>query len=164
VQVLRNCGTATEQRSNVLTATAQTATPELLYLQANADGRNPVAAVGLAGEYIGSPGSIPGVTLRPAQAGDILVVYALGFGATSPAQATGVPAAGIAQTAQPVTVSIGGVTLADSDILYAGASPYFIGLYQINLRVPAGVASGNQPVIVKAGANQSPTGGYLAIR
>lgn len=164
VQVLRNCGTATEQKSNVLTATAQAATPEFLYLQANADGKNPVAAVGVAGEFIGAPGSIPGVTLRPALAGDVLVVYALGFGATSPAQTTGIPAAGIAQTAQPVTVSIGGVTLADSDVLYAGASPYFIGLYQLNLRVPAGVPSGNQPMIVKVGANQSPSGGYLAIQ
>jgi len=120
--------------------------------------------VGTAGEWIGTPGSIPGATLRPAKPGDILVVYALGLGATTPAQTIGVPAGGVAQTAQPASVTIGGVDLAPSDILYAGASPYFIGLYQVNLRVPAGVLSGNLPMIVKVGANQSPSGGYLAVQ
>jgi hypothetical protein len=56
------------------------------------------------------------------------------------------------------------VPLAPGDIQYAGVSPYFIGLYQINLRVPDGVPSGNQPVIVKVGVNQSPAGGYLAVQ
>ena len=164
VQVLRNCGTATEQKSNTLTVTAQSATPELLYLQANADGKNPVAAVGLAGEWIGAPGSIPGANMRPAKPGDVLVVYTLGLGATTPAQTVGVPAAGAATVALPVTITIGGVPLSASDIQYAGASPYFIGLYQINLRVPDAVPSGNQPMIVKIGSNQSPTGGYLTIQ
>ncbi len=164
VQVIRNCGTAAEQKSNILTASAQSASPELLYLQTNADGRNPVAAVGLAGEWIGAPGSIAGATLRPAKPGDILVVYALGFGSTIPAQVTGVPAAGAAQVAQSVGITIGGVPLAPADIQYAGASPYFIGLYQINLRVPDGVPSRNQSIIVKIGSSQSPAGGYLAVQ
>jgi len=77
VQVLRNCGEATEQKSNVLNATAQSASPEFLYFQANADGKNPVAAFGALGEYIGPPGLISGVTFRAAKAGDVLVVYAL---------------------------------------------------------------------------------------
>jgi len=55
------------------------------------------------------------------------------------------------------------VPLAPGDIQYAGVSPYFIGLYQINLWVPDGVPSGNQPMIVKVGVNQSPAGGYLAV-
>lgn len=164
VQVVRNCGASNEQKSNVLTVTAQAASPELLYLVANADGKNPVAAVGLAGEWIGAPGSIPAANLRAAKAGDILVVYALGFGATTPAQTVGVPAAGAATVSLPVSITIGGVPLAASDIQYVGASPYFIGLYQINLRVPEGVSSGNQPIIVKVGANQTPSGGYLTIQ
>jgi trimeric autotransporter adhesin len=164
VQVLRNCGSATEQKSNVLTVDAQSASPELLYLQANADGHNPVAAVAASGEYIGAPGSIPGANLRAANPGDVLVVYALGFGATNPAQTVGSPATGAASLAQPIGISIGGVDLAPDDILYAGASPLFIGLFQINLRVPDGVPSGNQSMIVKIGSAQTPSGGYLAIQ
>jgi uncharacterized protein (TIGR03437 family) len=165
VLVARNCGDANELKSNILTASAQTSSPEFLYLQANANGQNPVAAVSATdGAFIGAAGSIPGANLHPAQVGDILVVYALGLGATSPAQQDGVPAPGIANAAQPVSVSIGGVRLAQSDILYAGVSPSYIGLYQINLRVPAGVAPGNQPMVLTVGTNQSPAGGYLTIQ
>ena len=164
VQVLRNCTTANQLQSNVLTAAAQPASPEFLYLQANASGQNPVAAVATTGEFIGVTGSIPGANLRPAVAGDILVVYALGLGATTPTQQDGVPAPGIGQTSLPVSITIGGVPLASTDIFYAGVSPSYIGLYQINLRVPAGVVSGNQPVVMKVGTNSTPVGGYLTIQ
>ena len=157
----RNCGEATEQKSNVLNATAQAATPEFLYLQINADGKNPVAAVGTDGLYIAPTGLIPGA--RTAAVGDILVIYALGMGATDPAQVVGAPASGIA-SAPSVSVTIGGVPLGAPDIFYAGASPAYIGLYQINLRVPLGVAPGNQPIVMKVGTNQSPSGGYLAVQ
>ena len=161
VQVLRNCGTPTEQKSNVLNASALAATPEFLYLQINPDGRNPVAAVGSDGLYIAPAGLIPGARL--AAAGDILVIYALGLGATNPAQTVGVPASGIASIAAP-TITIGGVTLAPGDVLYAGASPAYIGLYQINLRVPVGVPSGNQPIVISTGSSSSPARAYLAIQ
>ena len=157
VQVLRNCGTAGEVKSNVLHVTAQAASPEFLYLATNADGVNPVAAVGADGGFIGINGAA-------AKAGDILVVYALGLGATNPAQTDGVPAAGAAAVTLPVGVTVGGVSLAPTDILYAGVSPSYIGLYQVNLRVPAGVASGKQPIVITVGTNQSPTLGYLTMQ
>jgi uncharacterized protein (TIGR03437 family) len=162
VQVMRNCGDATEQKSNVLNASAQAASPEFLYLQINADGKNPVAAVGTDGLYIAPSSVIPGA--RAAVPGEILVIYALGLGATDPAQTIGVPASGIAQTFVPATVTIGGVMLSPSDVLYAGVSPAYVGLYQVNLRVPAGAASGNQPIVIKIGNAQSPAGGYLAVQ
>ena len=97
---------------------------------------------------------------------DALSFYrdALGLGATKPGQIAGIPASGVGETALPVSVSIGGVPLASTDILYAGVTPSYIGLYQINLRVPQGVPSGNQVVIVTVGSNQSPAGGYLAVQ
>ena len=157
VQVLRNCGSAGEVKSNLLNVTAQAASPEFLYLETNADGVNPVAAVGADGGFIG----INGAT---AAAGDILVVYALGLGAANPAQTDGVPAAGAATVTLPVGVTIGGVALAATDLLYAGVSPSYIGLYQVNLRVPAGVANGKQPIVITVGTFQSPTLGYLTIQ
>ena len=62
------------------------------------------------------------------------------------------------------SITIGGVMLAPADVLYAGVSPGYIGLYQINLRVPAGVPSGNQPMVIKIGNNSSPAGGYLTVQ
>jgi uncharacterized protein (TIGR03437 family) len=161
VQVLRNCGESNEQKSNVLTVSAQASTPEFLYLQINADGKNPVAAIGTDGLYIAPPSVIPGARL--AAAGDVLVIYALGLGSTDPAQTVGAPATGIASVAAP-TITIGGVTVSPADLFYAGVSPQYIGLYQINLRVPEGVPSGNQPIVIKVGANPSPAGGYLAVK
>jgi len=128
VQVLRSCGEATEQKSNVLNVTARVATPEFLYLQINADGKNPVAAVGMDGRYIAPPAVIPAA--RSAVAGDVPVIYALGLGATDPPLTTGVPAGGIASIAPP-TIAIGGVALSAADVLYAGATPGYIGLYQV---------------------------------
>jgi uncharacterized protein (TIGR03437 family) len=164
VQVLRNCEEAGELKSNVLTVTAATASPEFLYLSTAADGKNPVAALTAEGEFVGTPGSIPGANLRPAKAGDVLVVFALGLGATDPAQVVGVPAAGIGSVTLPVSITIGGVSLSAQDILYAGVSPSFIGLYQVNLRVPDNVPSGNQSLVIQMGANRSPSGGYLTIQ
>ena len=63
----------------------------------------------------------------------------------------------------PVGITIGSVALTASDILYAGVSPSYIGLYQINLRVPAGVPSGKQPMVLTVGTNLSPSGGYLTV-
>ena len=103
VQVSRNCGDATEQKSNVLNVTAQAVTPEFLYLQVNADGKNPVAAVGTDGLYIAPPAVIPGA--RAAAVGDVLVIYALGLGATDPVQTVGAPASGIACRWRPRTLS-----------------------------------------------------------
>jgi uncharacterized protein (TIGR03437 family) len=164
VQVLRNCEEAGEIKSNVLTVTAAPASPEFLYLSTAADGKNPVAALTAEGAFVGATGSIPGANLRPAKAGDILVAFALGLGATDPAQVVGAPAAGAGAVTLPVSVTIGGVSLAAQDILYAGVSPSFIGLYQVNLRVPDNVPSGNQPLVIQIGANRSPTGGYLTIQ
>ena len=64
----------------------------------------------------------------------------------------------------PVSITIGGVPLAASDIYYVGVSPSYIGLYQVNLRVPDGIPSGNQSMVIQVGGTQSPTGGYLTIQ
>ena len=63
----------------------------------------------------------------------------------------------------PVQISIGNSTLAASDILYVGVVPGSPGLYQINLRVPATVQPGNQPVSLSVSFAPAPSGGYLTI-
>ncbi len=87
------------------------------------------------------------------QAGDVLTIYCAGLGEVNPPLDAGVPAPldQLENTVNPVTVSIGGVS---APVLFAGLTPGFAGLYQVNVTVPAGVkASDTAPVIV-SGAGQ----------
>ena len=91
---------------------------------------------------------------HPARAGDIVVLYATGEGVTTPPVGDGVPAADpYPQPAAAVTLLIEGQP---ADLLYAGSAPDFVGLMQINARVPAGV-SGEAPVTLAAGTQVSKT-------
>ena len=56
-------------------------------------------------------------------------------------------------TVNPVTVTIGGNPAA---VAFAGLTPGFTGLYQINTVVPTGLSSGNQRVIISVAGQQSP--------
>jgi uncharacterized protein (TIGR03437 family) len=163
VQVLKNCGEAGELKSNVATVKAAAATPEFLYLRNSGDGVNPVIALNSGGQFIGPSGAVPGVTLAPAKPGDVLTLYALGFGDTDPLAVPGAALNTAASLAQPFAVSIGGMQLAAADVLYAGIAPGWNGLYQLNLRVPAGLPEGNQSVVIQVGDASSPSGAFLAI-
>jgi uncharacterized protein (TIGR03437 family) len=82
------------------------------------------------------------------KAGEAVVIYATGLGATSPAVATGQAAPAVpplALVTTPVKVTIGGVEAA---VEFAGLAPGFVGLYQVNARVPAGVTAGNAVALV----------------
>ncbi len=81
---------------------------------------------------------------KPAKAGDVLVIYAIGFGQTTPAVQSGAlaPSSPLAQL-NNVLVRFGVPGLFDSSIAvaaqFAGLTPGFAGLYQINVQVPQGV-------------------------
>jgi uncharacterized protein (TIGR03437 family) len=82
------------------------------------------------------------------KAGEAVVIYATGLGATSPAVATGQAAPAVpplALVTTPVKVTIGGVEAA---VEFAGLAPGFVGLYQVNARVPVGVMAGNAVALV----------------
>jgi uncharacterized protein (TIGR03437 family) len=65
----------------------------------------------------------------------------------SPPAQTGAMPPPLSQTVVPVQVSISGVA---AQVLYAGVTPGFTGLYQINAQIPAGTPSGAQPLVVAA--------------
>ena len=75
---------------------------------------------------------------NPAKAGEVVVLYATGLGRTTPDTGYGE----VATTAAPIKqlsdlkLTLGGVTVDPRQILYAGVSPGFGGLYQINLKLP----------------------------
>lgn len=83
---------------------------------------------------------------HPAHVGDYLTVYCTGLGPlqasdgqTPPADGDAAPVSPLFQTVAPITATINGV---NAPVLFAGLTPTLAGLYQVNLQVPAGVASG----------------------
>jgi uncharacterized protein (TIGR03437 family) len=77
----------------------------------------------------------------PAAPGDIVVLYATGLGAVDRAVGSGQasPATPPAVVQIPVAAYVGG---APAVVHFAGLTPGFAGLYQVNLQIPAGVAPG----------------------
>ena len=92
---------------------------------------------------------------NPGRAGDVLVVYATGLGPTTPAiEGASLAPASPAVVIAPVAVTIGG---RDAEVISSVASPGFAGLYQVAVRVPAGVAAGNAPLVLRSGQAVSNT-------
>ncbi|MCC7175185.1 MAG: hypothetical protein IT159_08310 [Bryobacterales bacterium] len=85
------------------------------------------------------PGAIPGVVSRKARPGDTLVLYGVGFGSVSPDVPPGEIAPAANSLNQRLEVRIGGAPAA---VTYAGLAPGSIGVYQLNVAVPA-VAAGD---------------------
>jgi uncharacterized protein (TIGR03437 family) len=86
-----------------------------------------------------------GTAFVGAKAGDIVTLWATGFGPTSPVQPSGVLTNGAPTVAQTVTVTAGGIA---AEVIGAVMSPGFAGLYQVAVRLPGGVPSGG--VLIKA--------------
>jgi uncharacterized protein (TIGR03437 family) len=81
---------------------------------------------------------------KPAQPGEEVVLYAVGLGQTNPPQQTGQPAASAAPTVTPIALDFNyrpnslatKPAPAAPQALFAGATPGFVGLYQVNFVVP----------------------------
>ena len=88
---------------------------------------------------------------HPLTAGDGVVIYCTGLGAVDPAVPAGsaVPLSPLSHTVTPVSVTIGGQ---QAQVLFAGLTPTYVGLYQVNAIVPTGVTVGSQvPLVVTQG-------------
>lgn len=92
---------------------------------------------------------------EPIAGGDVVYFYATGLGAVTNPPATGAasPREPLAHAVVPPRVTVGGVP---ADVLFAGLAPDFVGLFQINIRIPAGAPSGNAALVVESGGAASP--------
>lgn len=103
---------------------------------------------------------------KPADKGSVIILYATGEGQTNPGGIDGQIANGPSYpvpVAKPAaTVNIGGLP---AEVLYAGAAPQLVaGVMQLNVRIPAGVASGDVPVEVLIGGAKSQPGITVAVK
>ena len=96
---------------------------------------------------------------NPATAGvTILQIFCTGLGPVNNPPASGSPASltSLSSTPAKATVTIGGIQA--TNVPFSGLAPGYVGLYQVNAQVPAGVASGNAvPVVISMGGVASNT-------
>jgi uncharacterized protein (TIGR03437 family) len=91
---------------------------------------------------------------RPAKAGDTLIIYCAGLGAVDPAVDAGVAVDRLTKTVKPVGLTIGGV---QAEVSFSGLTVGLTGLYQVNAKMPDGVAPGDAvPVVLSVGSVSSP--------
>jgi uncharacterized protein (TIGR03437 family) len=151
VQVTNSAGTGTG------TATLQTYTPAFFTLQA----KYAAARHNTDGVYVAPAGYLGNSTAsRPAQPGEIIQLYATGFGPTTPAVPAGQTVASPAPLADlsQLHVTIG---TAPATVQFAGiVSP---GEYQLNLVVPL-VADGDQAILATIGGVSSQSGLSIPVR
>ncbi len=135
VQVTRGTSTSTAQ-----TVSVATTSPGIFIVnETNQTG----AIVHLNGTLV--------TTTAPAVPGEYLSIYCTGLGPLNIPVQSG--AAGPTTPPLPQTTTTPTVTIGSSNALvaYSGLAPGFVGLYQINVQVPAGLAAGNQQVQVSMG-------------
>jgi len=95
------------------------------------------------GTFAAPSGSVPGFTTHPAKIGDPdgIAIFATGLGAVSPPVANGgIPASGLSNAVTVPTVLVGNVP---AQVLFAGMSPQYVGLNQINIVLAPGTPTGN---------------------
>ena len=146
------------QASAPVTATFQAAAPAFFMFPGN----KYIAATHSDGTTLAGPsGLIPGATTTPLASGETVVLYANGFGPTTPA----VPNGQLVTTALPLvnapSVTIGGQP---ANVTFAGLSA--TGLYQINAVVPKLAGSGaalDAAVSAQMPGGQSQTNAFLSV-
>lgn len=94
---------------------------------------------------------------NPATAGAFVLIFCTGLGDATADPATGSPAPPVEllQTLIAPTVTIGGLP---AHVSFSGLAPGYVGLYQVNVQVPAGLAANNAaPVVLSIGGAASNT-------
>jgi uncharacterized protein (TIGR03437 family) len=101
----------------------------------------------------GSTGEMVTVT-KPAQSGEVVVIYCTGLGAVTPQVSTGSAASTttLSRAILPFAVTVGGK---DAVVDFAGLAPTFAGLYQVNLEIPSGLTGTSVPLVIQVNGSAS---------
>jgi uncharacterized protein (TIGR03437 family) len=109
-------------------------------------------------DILGPTGNSLGYPTVAAQAGDVVELFAVGFGPTTPAVPAGQAFSGAAPTNDRVRLYINDVAV---KTIFAGLSS--AGLYQINLIVPSGLGQGDVPIQAGVGGMQTQAGALFSL-
>jgi uncharacterized protein (TIGR03437 family) len=146
--------TSASQTSNIVTVQKSLDAPAFLTF----DG---TYAAALHADYslIGAPNLLPGAVTTPAQPGETILLYGVGFGPANPPQ----PSGQLVTTATPlaanaVQVTIGGQA---ANVAYAGLTGS--GLYQFNVTVP-NLPNGDAAVVATIGGVPTQSGVLLTVQ
>ena len=103
------------------------------------------------------------ITTVPAKPGDVVTLWGTGFGPTNPAPPAdeAVPASPLPNMTTTPTIRVGGIT---AEYLGGALSPGAVGLYQINVRLPATLPDGDLKLEIEIGGVQSPDGVLLNVK
>ena len=146
--------TTAGQSSNAFTVTKAQFFPAFFTVASGAY----IAALHSDYSLVASANLLPGVSSRPAQPGETILIYATGFGPTNPATPTGQLVLSPAVLANSVQVTIGGM---NAPVAFAGlVGP---GEYQFNVTVP-NLPSGDAAVSATIGGVSTPTGVSVTIQ
>jgi uncharacterized protein (TIGR03437 family) len=85
------------------------------------------------GTYVMPTGAIAGVNSRPAQPGETITLYGIGFGSVTPAFPAGQIVTQQNQLTLPLQFFFGQTS---ANVTYDGLAPNMVGLYQFNMVVP----------------------------
>ena len=90
----------------------------------------------------------------PAKPGEVIILYLAGMGAVDAEVATGAasPATPLAHPVQPPVLTVNGNPV---PTVFAGLVPGAVGLYQVNFKVPEGLASGTAKLVVSQAGTES---------
>jgi len=92
---------------------------------------------------------------NPAASGETIVIYATGLGPVDKPVASGEPAppGDVVRTLVKARVFING---REATVEFCGLAPGFVGLYQINVRLPTGLAAGEAILTIEANGVEAP--------
>lgn len=109
------------------------------------DGVGPAVAVNVDGTLAQSAEVWPHNPSRPARRGEAIILYGNGLGAVSPTPRTGDNSVDQLRSAvDPPRVLVGGIP---AEVVFAGLSPEFVGVNQINVIIPEGVTGGDRVAV-----------------
>jgi uncharacterized protein (TIGR03437 family) len=102
---------------------------------------------------------------RPAKPRDIIVLYGTGWGDTEAHLETGQLASEAAELLPEANhkITLGGIQLANGDVLYVGVTPEAAGLYQAVIRIPLNTQPGNKQVVLTVYGKSTPVGPVIPI-
>ncbi len=97
----------------------------------------------------------PVTEANPAHRGEWIIVYCNGLGPVTNAPASGDAAllSPLSRITKSISITVGGKTVSEID--FAGLSPESVGLYQVNLKVPADTPVGLQDIVITVNGNTS---------